>query len=235
MKMKLRIIIACLLLLGSCRSQVTESYDKEISILIDQTDHMTVLPDGGRICASLGIDRDKYQGVRISISVINDRDFNPVESISLPAENSWFCNKVIREAKIAKFKNELDRKIASFVSNSSGSLPHSIIYRACAKQLEVLASRPAKYKALLVFSDLLENDQLSFYEPETFYTLKHKPSVIQKQLEQTMPLADLITINIFMVYGPVTYEENNRYLVTSGFFSKFFKSKHAWVHVEPSF
>ena len=153
----------------------------------------------------------------------------------MPGENSWYSSKPIREAKIAKFKADLHQKLGVLVNGANGSEGHSIIYRSLARYLALLVSRPAKYKALIVYSDLLENDEISFYDPNIFNKLKKRPLDIQKQLEREMPLSDLITINVFMVYDPQSYYDNNRFMTCSEFFGKLFRSKHAWVHTEPSF
>lgn len=235
MKNKLFILIVCILGCLSCTTSKTESFDKELVILIDKTDALTVKPDENHIYASLGLNTDMYQGVRITLSTISEKDLNTSETVSLPAESDWLSNKTIREARVAKFKKEFHQKLDSILNNADSIQPHSIVYRSCVRQLELLASRPAKYKALIIYSDLMENDEVSFYDPFIFKSIRYTPRVIQKQLEQLMPLNDLTSINVFLVYSPGSYEDNSRYMSCANFFDRVFKSKHAWVHTEPSF
>jgi len=235
MKNKLFISLICILTCCSCITSTTETFDKELIILLDKTDALSVKPDENHIYSSLGLNTNEYQGVRIIISTISDKDLNGSVTVSLPAESDWFSNKTIREARVVKFKNELHQKLDSIINEADTCRPHSIIYRSCVRQLELLASRPAKYKALIVYSDLMENSEVCFYDPYTFKSVRCTPHVIQKQLEQLLPLNDLTSINIFFVYDPDSYEDNGRFMACANLFDRIFQSKHAWVHIEPSF
>src|SRR6185437_3813980 len=230
MKNKLFVFSICILTCCSCKKSKTETFDKELVILIDKTDALSVKPDENHIYASLGLskDNDMYQGVRITLSTISEKDLNLSVTVSLPAESDWLSNKTIREARVTKFKNEFHQKLDSIINGADTCRPHSIIYRACVRQLALLASRPAKYKALIVYSDLMENDEVCFYNPYTFKSVRYTPILIQKQLEQLKPLNDLTSINVFLVYSPGTYEDNNRYMACANLFDRVFMSKNAW-------
>ena len=73
MKYKLFVLLFCTIIC-SCHSTTPDTFDKEIVILVDQTDSMAARPDEDHIYESLGLSNDKFQGIRITLSSISEKD-----------------------------------------------------------------------------------------------------------------------------------------------------------------
>ena len=217
-------------LLGGC-SFSQDKYDYAFSVVIDRTDVLAILPNEADILNTTGLDADMWQGLYIEISEISDMDATGHRIFILPKENSLFGNPTARKAKVARFKNDLCQYLATVQKQNSGTLAHSIIWRTLANQLNDLAKMQAAHKSCLVYSDLMENADVSFYSPCTFALLQSNPKAIENQLEKDYDIGSLKGIAIYLVYKPATYDANSSYRVASVFFKSIFLDKGATVTV----
>ena len=212
----------------SCNKEV--QYDKEAVILIDRTDPLTVYPNANEILSSLGINNDRWQGIKITVSEITDKDVNRKVVVAIEKENKYLGNPKIRAAKIERFKSYLAK--ALIISDSVSSFAHSIIYCPLAKHLNDLSSSKVDDKYLFIYSNMMENSDLNFYDKFTFSLQKDNPKLIEQKLEKNLAIHDLSNINIWIIYKPNSFEENATFMSASHFFEHLFISKNALVRIE---
>ncbi len=206
-------------------------FETDITIIIDKTDRMTVYPTAGEIISKLGLKGNPWQGIRITATYVSDKDINDVTVLTLEGENQWSGNIIMRKAKIQHFSKQLQRCLSGMEYN--GTCPYSIIYRTIARQINRLAASDATRKILLTYSDLQENDtDLDFYDPKVKDKIAKNPQSIIAQLEATVPLKSLNGLQIWLLYSPTSYRQNNTYLPVAMIYNKLFESKGAIVHIE---
>eukprot|EP01039_Chlorochromonas_danica_P016474 gene16474-19480_t len=136
--------------------------DTDIAMLIDQTDTMTSYPSADGVTAPLGLQQNPWQGVRVRLAAITDKDINETTVISLDKESEWSGNRIIRMARVQRFKRQLAAQLATMKANHP--CQHSIVFRTVARQAKALAASPCRNRYLLVWSDLYENDEVNFYD-----------------------------------------------------------------------
>lgn len=224
-----RIAVLIVLLCTSCNN-ASNQYDKELVILIDRSDPLRVNPNADEIISKLGLKQDIWQSVRVLVSYVSDKDINAGKLIELAHASRFTGNKQLRGAEVEHFKKELQAFLKD--THMRGSLTHSIIYRTIAKHLNVLSASNAKEKIFLVYSNLMENADLSFYNPEAVKALHTKPGIIRQTLEKGAVLHKLPGIQVWLIYDPVSFEENNTYMAIAQLYRQILESKGATVHIE---
>ncbi len=229
--MKQLFIFFCICpLLGGCSFSEVK-YDYAISMVIDRTDVLELLPNEEDILNTTGLDADMWQGVYIEVSEISDMDASGHKIFVLPKENSLLGNPTARKAKVARFKNDLGQYLAAVQKQNTGALAHSIIWRTLANQLNDLGKMQAVHKSCLVCSDLMENSDVSFYSPCTFSLLQSDPKAVENELEKGCPIDTLQGVHICFLYKPANYDANKSYRIASTFFKSIFAGKGARVTV----
>jgi len=218
--------------LNSCNNSAITNID--IAVIVDKTDRMTAYPNANEIISQLGLQDNPWQGVRITATYISDRDINDVSVVTLESENEWSGNKMIRKAKIEHFTKELQQCLTGMKYN--GTCPYSIVYRTIARQANRLAASTANRKLLLVYSDLYENDTaLNFYDPRVINRLQTNPRSITAQLEATVPLKPLSGLQLWLLYNPASFSQNNRYMTVATFYQQLFSVHGAITHISNKF
>lgn len=230
MKPILYTILAMCLLTTACNN---ESTNTEVTLMFDQTDRQHVHPSAEAILAPFKLNVNPWQGLQITIVPISDKDVNTVDIVSLPSENRLTGNITIRRVNIRRFAQHLRQSIASL--DSVHTLPRSIIFRAIEKQAESLAKRPAARHVILVYSDLMENSELSFYDRQTLGLLQSAPSLIEKQLMANAVISNLSGVELWLLYDPQGYRQNNIYMSIARFYERIYKMHGAQVHIEDQF
>jgi hypothetical protein len=229
-------VLSSILLVLACLGcvKVPEDNRTSVVILIDYTDPLRIRPHSKEILALCNLDKDIWQGVRIVVSPISDEDINPTSVLELEEENRLLGNTKIRTAKVERFKREL--ALALEIKDTVVALSHSIIYRASVKLLNDLSASKAKHKHFLIYSNLMENSEVSFYDAKTRALLQNDPKEIQALLEKSTVLNNLTTINIWLLYDPVSYEDNATYMLVANRLYKqlLLGPKGAIVHIEKS-
>jgi|SRR6185312_12265944 len=215
-----------------CSSSPSATNTTELTILIDQSDPLRLCPDAGAITAELGLKQNIWQGIRITITTISDKDINQLTVVTIEPESRWTGNTIIRNAKIERFRRELHTALAE--AEKPSILGHSIIYRAIAKALNRLAATPSKKKYLLVYSNLVENDEVNFYDRKTLSEVKEHPERIRQQLEKTASIGKVPGIQVWLLYEPASFEENNTYMGIANFYKQLLEPNGAAVHIEHS-
>jgi len=223
------LLVACLCV--ACNTS-TVQYDKELVIVFDQSDPLRVKPDADEISSQFGLNQDIWQGIRVRVTYISDKDVNTEKIITLEKADRYMGNTQLRSAQVAHFKKELRTAIGG--THTESSLDHSIIYRTAARQLNVLSISSTKHKYLLVYSDLMENSEVSFYNPVTLELLHTHPEIIKRQLEKSDTLHNLSGIQVWLLYEPASFTENNTYMAVANMYKQMLEAKGATVHIANS-
>jgi hypothetical protein len=227
----------CLLLIISvmCSACTTQQplFDTDITIIVDRTDPMALYPTAEAVTAPLGLNRNPWQGVRVAVTYISDRDINQTSMVTLDRESEWSCNLTIRKAKVQHFVRQLHHCLTGV--KSANFCQHSIIYRTIARQANMLAASLAPAKYLLVYSNLYENDEVNFYDPQLFDMIRNSPQSIQKRLGAATPIGALTGLQVWLLFNPVSYKENNNYMVLAGFYQHLLQEHGATVHIGNKF
>jgi hypothetical protein len=226
------LLVAAASLFASCAVHHSD-IDTDLVIVLDRTDKLSLYPTAEAITSQLGLPNNPWQGIRIRVTYISDKDLNQTTVVELAKENEWTGNKEIRAATIAHFKIQLVKCFAAM--RPIATLPRSIIYRAVIKQANNLAASTAQNKYLLVYSNLVENSEVSFYDRRTVDALRRYPSIIQKQLDKDASIATLRGVNIWLLYDPVSYADNNNYMFITAFYQHVFEARKATVKVANQF
>lgn len=227
------IVVALSIVFSACDEQQTERFDTAETIMIDQTDPLPVYPTTPIILEPFQLKDNPWQGISIKIVGVTDKEVNRTETISLPKENEYTGNIALRTARVERFKQELTRCLASF--DSVRNLPRSIIFRAVAQQASELAHTSAPHRLLLLYSNLEENSNVNFYEPGTLSLLQHDPAIIRKRLTEGVTLPNLAGVQLWLLYAPTTYKQNNIYMPIAHLYKQVYKEHRAEVHVESQF
>jgi len=96
----------------------------------------------------------------------------------------------------------------------------------------MLSASPAKEKYFLIYSDLMENDEVSFYDHTTLALLYNHPQIIRQRLEKSVDLHNLPGIRVWLLYEPASFNENNTYMAITHIYKQLLEAKGATVHIE---
>jgi hypothetical protein len=224
--------VAMSIVLIGC-SKPSNPYDTAMTVMIDETDKLPVYPTSQALLAPIKLADNPWQGLQITLVGITDKDVNTIKTISLPKEDRLTGNVTIRQGKVRRFVADLQADLAHF--DSTRNYPHPIIFRAIAQQATVLASSPSSNRLLIIFSNLRENSEANFYNPQTLALLQRNPDVIEKQLEANSPLPSLGGTQVWFLFAPASYHQNNIYMPIARFYEGVYKAHHAEVHIETQF
>jgi len=227
----LLLFIGCLCC--SCNSQ-PNNFDTEMAIVFDETDSLTTqYPTAEAITAPLELRDDPWQGIRIVLTYISDKDVNNSTVVSLPSENAWTGNSAIRRAQVHAFTAQLQRALTAM--KPKGTCAHSIVFRTIAAQANRLTQSQVSHKLLLVYSDLNENSDVTFYNKHVLDTLRTRPKIIEERLNRSAPLTALNGVGVWFLYTPSTYTANNTYMTIANFYKHIFEQHGATIHISNKF
>jgi len=225
-------LLALSMALGACNEQPSP-FDTALTIMVDETDTLPVYPSVTTLLTPFKLKEQPWQSLEITALGIEDKDITTAETITLPKENPITGNPIIRQARLARFAALLQGRLAAI--DSVRSRPRSIVFRAVAQQAALLANRTAAHRYLLVYSDLMEHSNVNFYDPNTRSLLQTNPAIIEKQMEAEQQLPDLPGVQMWFVYKPKTYRENNLYMRIARFYERVYTAHHATVHIATTF
>lgn len=228
--MKTKIFIICLLLLSGCKKQ-SPQYNFTIFGMFDFTDKKPVIPTAKQLITLIGLHTNPFSGLKIGFTFISDKDINKWEFLNIEAEDPIFSNKIRRNLQVESFEKRLDTLLNIFQDTSLKPCAHSIIYRPLVEVLNNLSKATTSRKVLIISSNLYENSSLSFYTANCLNLLKCKPNKVLKIFEEESQLQDLTGIEIFILYKPIGFTDNNNFMIVSNFYKKLFESKGAIVKI----
>jgi hypothetical protein len=228
----LYILIAMSIVFITCNKS-SNPYDTAMTVMIDETDQLLVYPTPQTLLSPFKLAENPWQGLQIRLVGITDKDVNTIKIISLPKEERLTGNVTIRQAKVRRFIVDLQTDLTHF--DSTRNYPHSIIFRAIAQQATQLANCPSSKRYLIIFSNLRENSEVNFYNPQTLALLQRNPDVIEKQLETDSPIPSLGGTQVWFLFAPASYHQNNIYMPIARFYESVYEAHHAEVHIETQF
>ena len=220
------------MLLTGCAS-TTRTVDVTMTVFVDLTDTMKLYPTATAITAPLGLTDNPYQSISIEITAITDKDFGPTAVFTLPDDNKWSGNSTIRTAMIRHFIAQVQACLDTL--KRSSTFHHSIIYRPVAIACNHLATATATHTYLLLYSDLEEHSSVNFYTAQTIDSLRNNPQDVEKRFEKDTPLSNLTGLQVWLLYNPTSYQDNNRYRVLAGFYQHLLAEHGAVVHIGTNF
>lgn len=219
-------------LMSNCGGR-TAPYDIAITVMVDQTDAMILYPTAKGLLSPFGLERDPFRGVQVRIVAINAQDIAQSQTLSLERENRLTSNSIVRQAKIRRFEKELQACLDTF--RRIQAAPRSIIFRAVSREAMRLKGLDAASRVLLVFSDLMELSETSFYDAETLALLQDNPGAMERRLQGGHPLPDLVGLQVWLLYSPGTYQQNSAYMPIAHFYERVYTAHNATVHIDNQF
>lgn len=233
--MKTALITIALLtscVLPGCNTQPL-TLDDDTFVLYDMTDATSGLPSANDLLSAFDLKNNPYQSIRLNISTISEKDHNRTTCISLEHEEELQSNPVIREAKILHFGRQLQQCLNAIRNTDTSS--HSIIYRAIAACANELASSTAKRRLLVIYSNLYENSDINFYHQRVLRQIQDSPDAVQHCLEREYSIQSLKGIEVWLIYNPASYQDNDHFRLIAGLYQRMLQSHGATVHVATQF
>ncbi|WP_457129518.1 hypothetical protein [Mucilaginibacter sp. HD30] len=181
----------------------------------------------------MGLTRNIYQGVHVRIAPINDKDINSAIDISLPSQDEWSGNRVLRTSEVQHFKTRVQQALDQVKVGEP--ISHSIIFRTVARYGNSLSRSNAGRRILLVYSNLYENSTLSLYGKTASAELDGKPTSLRQALAKSVQLDKLAGIQVWLMYSPKGYDDNNRYVGVADAYRQVLEARKASVFVASSF
>jgi len=224
------LLLSALVFLAYPADKTTTTAVVDIS---DVTDDFLLKPNLQDVLVLYSFDQSKWNGADFRFSDITQVSFNRVQHAKIEAENEWRSNRFLRENKI----KQVQKKIADILTQAQQATAgqnNSSVYYPLAQELNRLAQIKADKKYMLIYSDLMENSNLSFYKKDILKKLNENPEEVRNILESNIKLQSLDGITIFFLFQPNNIKEDERYKIASKFFKDFFESKGAKVEITTS-
>lgn len=210
---------------------VPKKYSTEVSIMRDLTDMELARPDAAQIIPLFGLTTNKWAGAKFQFHDISDVSFNPVTEVSIPPANDWLSDEYKRNKDIKSFYGEIAQAIIDSTKEKIGRT-HSSVYLPIANELNRLAQSSANRRILILYTDLMENDQnFSFYSKATFAQLKNNPEKIVEHFKTEQPLSRLDGIEVYLIYQPKDAATDLQYQLVSGLYKAMLEKAGAKVTI----
>lgn len=213
----------------SCADASKNRGDKAIVIAIDYTDSLLLYPTSNDVLHLTELDINPWQGVTLEIIGISDKDVNISKTFNMPSGNRLIGNIQQRTALVEKFKLDVDQYLKQ--TQYKRELEHSIIYRTIANCLNKLSSIKSVEKQLVVYSNLMENAEVDFYDSTTFKQIQSNYGKVKQKMQLDITIQNGKGIEVLFLYNPISFDDNSTYRITSNFFKKLLEENGAIVHV----
>ena len=222
-------VIYILSICMACMGDQKEGTDKDIIIAIDYTDSLLLYPKTDDVLKLTGLDNNPWQGIKLEITGISDKDMNQAKSFYLPSQMRLTGNKQQRAAQVEKFSKEIGLYLNQV--RYTKELNHSIIYRSLAQCLNKLTLDKSKQKQLIVYSNLMENSDVNFYDTATFHQIQSDYLKVKHRIEIGSSLQNVAGIQTWLLYNPTSFEDNATFRITSNFFKQILEEKGVKVQI----
>jgi hypothetical protein len=207
--------IAC----SSCTKNAQKSNHTTVAItqIYDVTDSLLLRPTPAPIYALCDFQSDIDRAVTVKSVLITDKMLNPSSSTSLEDGDISKQKNVkgvahFRKLGVRWFNKSIQSLITDFPKEYAGgkSLEYSECYATIAGELEQIMTISHSRKAVLVYSDLMEhNDLFNFYDKSTQRLLVSNPDiVVQKLLKKRPLLDDLRGCRVYLLFRPKNKSED---------------------------
>lgn len=208
-----------------------------LRVVVDITDTITIAPDSIETLRALNLHVNRNSASRVGVTVISDKELNPVEELVLPDQETALknhpCDDVhCRDKEVQQFYSHILKAMRNIdtPADSTEALGHSEVLKTLAKQLQELKDdKRFTKKVLWVFSDLMENSALfnSYIKPmET----KEERDSLKKLIADANILPDsLYGINVSFFYNPANRESDIKFNQIAGIVADLLREKGAIV------
>ena len=175
-------------------------------------------------------------GMEITISAIGSLSAEATNTMTLEQGPSFLWRvEQERLEEIAVFRRNLRDHIESLMSRSNKDLPQTALMQCLCPTLQNLSTEESKMpSSILVFSDLIENKDVSFY------AYKKRPKDLMKNYEnlaqafdRQCPLGRLDNINFTCVYLP-TQQSDDLHSVAKAFWKRYLEERGATFVFKPN-
>lgn len=175
------------------------------------------------------------QGLNITVSSIGSTSIQYTETAKLEVGGSFLSRtEKTRKTDVGSFKEEVVADIET-IAKPSKELDKTVLMQNLCGHLNALATSNAPKKAILIFSDMLENTpQLSFYNYRNnpSQLLDHYETLAAK-MDKICPLPALNNITVTIIYLP-TEETDGLFQASKTFWSKYLTGYGAEVIFSPN-
>ena len=221
------LITGAILLFASCETAKHTSSDT--SVFIDVTEPLLAWPQSDEILALSGVQSDQMNGAELHISLMSDVSFNKENVFSLPkGGNDLTTNQFTRKREVEQYEKSIANFFDSLSVDTAIGRQKSSLYLPMVRELDRLSKSKAEKRMLIVYSDLMENDNdFSFYHPQTFALLRTNPDNIKSVLLAKMPLADYSGIVVYFIYQPKNAQDDDAFRLVYGFYKTLFEQHGA--------
>lgn len=206
-------IIAQILILCMACSEREHAIEKEVVILLDETDSCIYRPHFDEF-ANHVIPKDIDNGISVRARKISDISFG--SSFGCKLEPKGIAAETPEERYLVKkkFVKEVESRYMSFCESSHlRQKGHSIIYPVVCQELVRLSTSTALEKMMLVNSDLKENSEiLNVYSPHGYNLVMNDRDSVKRLFTGHKPLPRLDGVKVYFTYVPVDFEENELYV-----------------------
>ena len=212
-----------------CADASKKSEDKAIIIAIDYTDSLLLYPTSYDVLHYTRLDINPWQGVNLEIMGISDKDVNISKTFNIPSGNRLIGNIQQRTAIIEKFKLDVDQYLKK--TQYKKELAHSIIYRTIVSCINRLSSMKSAEKQLVVYSNLMENSDMNFYDSTTFKQVLSNPKKVKQKIQSGIVIQNGKGIEVLFLYNPISFADNTTYRITSSFFKNILEESGVIIQI----
>lgn len=224
------LLLSAVIIIPACTAN--HATTTEVLVLRDITETHLAQPIAQDIQGLFVLESDKWNGAIFRFADITDVSYNRTHETHLDVENQWLGNEFERKEKVKKFYSAITQILTDAEKENTGK-SHSAIYLPVASILNELAQSKSEKRFLLIYSDLMENENaFSFYRKKLMNLLKTNPDSVKKYFEAQLPLQNLNGIQVYLLYQPSDSEKDEQYKIVSGFYKKLLESKGAKVNIQ---
>lgn len=234
--------ILCLLAACSKQHEGTVAPATEITIITDLTDTLAVYPQAEPILALYGFNNNADQGATFRQVLLTDKKLNPTEDISLETRkvsDSHNTNDDVeyREQIVYAFQDAVRKALEDFPKRYAiHPLGHSECFATISSELNRLAASTASQRILIVYSDLMENEEdISVYSDANQQLLHKNPAKVAKILSRRCPLPEkLVGVTVYFVFNPPDRNSDTKYGNMVSLYERLLKARGARVVIQAS-
>lgn len=211
--MKKIFILICILICSACSRKPKYSGHPAVAVtqIYDITDSLLLTPSTTPVYSLCDFPSDIDKQAIFKSVLITDKVLNPCSTITLEDGHASELHNVTgaphyRKKQVKWFYDCVHRMIEEFPKEYAGerTLEYSQCYATIADELERIMAIPYSRRALLVYSDLMENNpEFNFYNPATQRLIAAHPDSIAQALRKKRPIPDdLRGVRVYFLFRP---------------------------------
>ncbi len=211
---------------------LTQTLALEVSVLRDITDSSLSELTTNDLQKLFSFENRKWEGSIFRFANITDVGLNHVSEIGIVPAYELLSNELDRDKQISVFEKSINSILLTANNDSIGRL-HSSVYRPIAMELLHLNLSKSQSKVLLIYSDLMENeDGLSLYSKSMLQTIEQNPELLKTTFQKEEPLPNLSGITIYIIFQPKNTEQDFQFKVMSQLYRSLLEEKGATVFIK---